>query len=229
MKIAIPIWERKVSPVFDTASRLMVLQIDEKKEKSRFETYLDEQELSRRCIRISGLGIDVLICGAISRPFQKMLLASGVAIVPWISGEVEEVLQAYLRGNLFHSKYLMPGCNKEEGDMEKITLAIPVSGGKLCSHFGHCEQFALIETENGMITAKSMQVPPPHEPGVLPDWLHRQGADVVIAGGMGARAQELFHQKGIKVITGAPQDSPESLVHQYLHNTLATGENVCDH
>ncbi|MBW1695827.1 MAG: NifB/NifX family molybdenum-iron cluster-binding protein [Deltaproteobacteria bacterium] len=113
--------------------------------------------------------------------------------------------------------------------MDKRIFAIPVSGGKLCSHFGHCEQFALIETESGEIKGKSLHTPPPHEPGVLPKWLQQLGANIIIAGGMGSRAQDLFSQKGIMVITGAPVDSPESLVRQYLSDTLVTGENVCDH
>jgi len=118
--------------------------------------------------------------------------------------------------------------DKEVG-MEKIKFAVPVSGGKLSSHFGHCDQFALIETEGGKIRDTSMHTPPPHEPGVLPRWLHELGANIIIAGGMGSRAQDLFNQNGIRVITGAPMDSPESLVNQYLSDALVTGENVCDH
>ena len=112
---------------------------------------------------------------------------------------------------------------------DRIIFAVPVAGGKLSAHFGHCEQFALIETENGEIKGKSMHVPPPHEPGVLPRWLHEKGAHVIIAGGMGARAQQLFNDNGIKVVIGAPADSPEALVHQYLSDTLVTGDNICDH
>jgi Mrp family chromosome partitioning ATPase/predicted Fe-Mo cluster-binding NifX family protein len=114
-------------------------------------------------------------------------------------------------------------------DNAKRVLAIPVSDGKLCSHFGHCDQFILIETESGKITHKQMHTPPPHEPGLLPRWLQEKGADVVIAGGIGERAKQLCTENGIEVIAGAPMDSPESLVNQYLTNTLATGENVCDH
>ena len=74
-----------------------------------------------------------------------------------------------------------------------------------------------------------MHTPPAHEPGVLPKWLHELGAQVIIAGGMGSRAQQLFLENGIKVITGAPMDPPESLVNQYLAGILETGDNVCDH
>jgi predicted Fe-Mo cluster-binding NifX family protein len=108
-------------------------------------------------------------------------------------------------------------------------LVIPVSDGKLSSHFGHCEQFAFIETEKGKIKDKEMRTPPPHEPGVLPRWLHVQGADVIIAGGIGESAQQLLKEKGIEVVTGAPTDSPESLANQYLTNSLIPGNNVCEH
>jgi ATP-binding protein involved in chromosome partitioning len=112
---------------------------------------------------------------------------------------------------------------------QSVVFAVPIAEGKLCSHFGHCDQFALIETAQGEIKAKTMHTPPPHEPGVLPKWLHEMGAHIIIAGGMGSRAQQLFSENGIKVLTGAPADSPESLVRQYLSDSLVTGGNVCDH
>lgn len=119
--------------------------------------------------------------------------------------------------------------DSNDSNMGKIVFAIPVSGGKLCAHFGHCDQFALIEAIDGEIKGRSLHTPPPHEPGVLPKWLREMGANVVIAGGMGAQAQDLFNQNGIKVITGAPTDSPEALTQQYLSSSLITGENVCEH
>ena len=110
-----------------------------------------------------------------------------------------------------------------------MKFAIPLANGKLTAHFGHCQMFALIEVAENEITDKQTLIPPPHEPGVLPSWLHHLGADVIIAGGMGQRAISLFIEKGIKVITGAPQLEPEALVTNYLDNTLMTGANVCDH
>jgi predicted Fe-Mo cluster-binding NifX family protein len=71
--------------------------------------------------------------------------------------------------------------------------------------------------------------PPPHEPGVLPQWLAEQKANLIIAGGMGSRAQSLFTQNGIQVLTGAPAGTPEELVQAYLNGSLAPGDNVCDH
>jgi ATP-binding protein involved in chromosome partitioning len=112
-----------------------------------------------------------------------------------------------------------------------MKIAIPTAGGHLCMHFGHCEQFALIDVDedDGKIVKSTMVTPPPHEPGLLPRWLHEHGATVIIAGGMGQRAQQLFAQDSIKVVVGAPADSPENLAQAYLSGTLVSGKNTCDH
>jgi predicted Fe-Mo cluster-binding NifX family protein len=119
MKIAIPVWENKISPVLDTASRLLVVEVKEGWDISRFEIYLDERDLSRRCLRIRGLGVDKLICGAVTRHFSEMLKASGIEVIPGISGQPDDVLHACLEGRLAHPKYLMPGWSRE-GLQEKI-------------------------------------------------------------------------------------------------------------
>jgi len=118
--------------------------------------------------------------------------------------------------------------NKEETEMR---IAIPVSEGKLSMHFGHCERFALVDVNPA--TKKILKHEeidaPPHEPGLLPAWLAERGATTIIAGGMGQRAQGLFAEQGISVVIGAPSETPERLVADYLAGTLQTGENVCDH
>ena len=110
-----------------------------------------------------------------------------------------------------------------------MKFAIPLAEEKLTAHFGHCQEFALVEVEGNVIKNKETLVPPPHEPGVLPKWLHDLGTNVIIAGGMGAKALDLFAQNNIKVIVGASALTPEVLVKQYLDNTLQTAGNVCDH
>jgi predicted Fe-Mo cluster-binding NifX family protein len=112
-----------------------------------------------------------------------------------------------------------------------MRFALPLVGGKLSMHFGHCEEFALFDVDETTkkITNKTVVKSPEHEPGLLPRWLHEHGANLIIAGGMGQRAQELFAENGIKVIVGASVDSPENLANSYLQGTLQTGDNVCDH
>jgi len=91
-----------------------------------------------------------------------------------------------------------------------MKFAIPLAEGKLTAHFGHCQEFALVNVEDNEIKGKELLVPPPHEPGVLPAWLHEKGATVIIAGGMGQRAIQLFQQNDIEVVIGAPVMEPES-------------------
>lgn len=112
-----------------------------------------------------------------------------------------------------------------------MKIAIPVAEGKLSLHFGHCQHFALVtvDDETKAVTGQELLDPPPHEPGVLPRWLHEQGADLILAGGMGSRAQMLFADNQIQVVTGCPPASPEELIAAYLDDSLATGENTCDH
>lgn len=112
-----------------------------------------------------------------------------------------------------------------------MKLAIPTADGKLCPHFGHCEHFALIEIDpdTHSIGETAYLTPPPHAPGVLPAWLAQQSADVIIAGGMGQRAVALFASHDIRVVVGAPCETPEALAQAWLEGTLQPGENVCDH
>jgi predicted Fe-Mo cluster-binding NifX family protein len=112
-----------------------------------------------------------------------------------------------------------------------MKIAIPVEAGRVSMHFGHCQEFALYEADAAgqTIVGKSTHAPPAHEPGVLPQWLHELGATVIITGGMGPRAQQLFAQNGITVVLGVPADVPEQVAAAYLNGTLQPGENVCDH
>lgn len=112
-----------------------------------------------------------------------------------------------------------------------MKIAIPLVHGKLSLHFGHCEEFALIEVDfqTKAIKNKNILTAPPHQPGLLPKWLGEHGTNVIIASGMGSRAQGLFAEQNIDVVVGAPSDSPETLVSAYLNGTLKAGENICDH
>jgi len=118
----------------------------------------------------------------------------------------------------------------EKGD-KKMRIAVPLAQGKLSLHFGHCDQFAIfdIDDKTSKVINRKDVSPPTHAPGVLPKWLHENNVSVIIAGGMGQRAQQLFIQNDIKVVVGASSNSPEELVSAYLENTLETGDNICDH
>ena len=112
-----------------------------------------------------------------------------------------------------------------------MRIAIPLTDGKLSAHFGHCQQFAIVDVDGDSKEIKSQELvaPPAHEPGVLPKWLAGLQVEMIIAAGMGQRAQQLFAENGIDVVVGATDDAPQELVRQYLTGQLQTGENICDH
>ena len=117
---------------------------------------------------------------------------------------------------------------KEDGQMR---IAIPLADGKLSLHFGHCDCFALVDADpktKEIIKTEDLESPP-HQPGLLPRWLAEKGANVIIAGGMGQRAQNLFTEQNILVVVGAAAETPERLVGDYLAGTLQVSGNICDH
>ena len=111
MKLAIPIWNERVSPVFDSAKRLLVVDLaDNNTVSQRYEETVPEADLAVRARYVANLGIAVLICGAISRPLETLLAASNVQVIPQVCGPVEDILAAFLAGKVTDQAFLMPGC-----------------------------------------------------------------------------------------------------------------------
>ena len=106
MQLAIPVWEGRVSPVFDVAMRLLL--IDVIGGEASFTHELPVQRTDRVAM-VAELGVDVVVCGAISRDLEERLLANGVEVVAEVRGEVTEVVRAYLEGSLGLARFSMPG------------------------------------------------------------------------------------------------------------------------
>ncbi len=111
----------------------------------------------------------------------------------------------------------------------KRKFAIPTVDGKSCAHFGHCQSFAVVEVEGVDLGVMNFMDPPAHQPGTYPRFLADQGVSIVIAGGMGQMAQNLFQQNNIEVHMGVGVEEPHFLVEQFLRNELQTGDNLCNH
>lgn len=110
MRIAAPIHEGRISPVLDVARRFLVMEVQDAHETNRSEVRLENTEFLARARWIVQLDWQVIVCGAISRPLETLLVASGVKVIPNTCGPVDEVLLAYLSGKLDSSAFLMPGC-----------------------------------------------------------------------------------------------------------------------
>ncbi len=111
MKVAISVSGDRISPVFDAARRLLLVDIEDGCEVGRTVEVLNKsQHLVPRISRVAELHADVLICGAVSRPLEAMLISAGVEFIPQTCGQVEEVLKAFVSGKLTGDAFVMPGC-----------------------------------------------------------------------------------------------------------------------
>jgi len=111
----------------------------------------------------------------------------------------------------------------------KKRIAIPLEGTHLSTHFGHCQAFAFVDVENETITKITVLDPPEHQPGTYPRFVAAQGATDVIGGGMGPQAVSLFNQANVNVFIGAPVETPEVLVNDFIAGKLKLSANYCDH
>ena len=109
MTIAIPVWGDRVSPVFDAATTVRVVSVRDGREVERRDVPLSNPLIGARAARLLSLGADVLICGAISNPQALVVRGAGVRVVPWVSGDADEVLAAYLAGRRIEEQFALPG------------------------------------------------------------------------------------------------------------------------
>ena len=110
MIITIAIWNDLVSSAFDFSDRILLVETAGDKELSRSQILLESRSSSQRINQLKNLEVDVLICGAISRALAEMITASGIEVLAYITGGIDDVLAAYLSGQLSQSQFAMPGC-----------------------------------------------------------------------------------------------------------------------
>jgi len=107
-----------------------------------------------------------------------------------------------------------------------MKIAVASEGTMVTGHFGHCENFNIFEAEGNKITGSSSVPNPGHKPGFLPNFLNDLGVNVIISGGMGGGAVEIFNEKGIEVVTGAA-GSAEVAANSYIKGELKSTGSVC--
>jgi len=113
MKIAIPDWQGRVSPVFDVAEQALLVDLDTK-DGHRCTKSLGSTVPQQRAQRLAELEVDVVVCGAISWPLEALLTTNGIQVISLICGDVEEVIQALRDGTLEDGRFAMPGCRRKK-------------------------------------------------------------------------------------------------------------------
>lgn len=108
--VAFAQWEDRIAPVFDTARKVCIVVVDSGRVVSEAEETLPADSPLEKSGRLAELGVDVLVCGAISRPLRQLVAAYGIAVTPFVTGRVREVIPAWLKGRLSRAAFVMPGC-----------------------------------------------------------------------------------------------------------------------
>ncbi len=106
-------------------------------------------------------------------------------------------------------------------------IAVASEGSNVTMHFGHCSNFNLYDTEDGKIVAEQSVANPGHKPGFLPNFLHDLGVNVIVSGGMGGGAIDIFESHGIEIILGASGDARAN-VEAYLQGNLKNAGSACE-
>jgi predicted Fe-Mo cluster-binding NifX family protein len=115
MKIAMPIYRNYISNVFDFAHQLLLIDVVEAKENSRTSIELVGQSLYQRAVLLKKMQVDVLICGAISQELRSMILSFEIEVLPFVSGNIDDILAAYFLGELMVQNVKLPACSVNTG------------------------------------------------------------------------------------------------------------------
>ena len=110
MKTAFPYWGNRIAPVFDIARQIRLVEAVSGRIAAETEEVLADDLAVKKVIRLAELGVGTLVCGAISRPLHAMVAAYGIQVVPFVAGDLSEVIQAWLCGGLEDGDFAMPGC-----------------------------------------------------------------------------------------------------------------------
>lgn len=114
MKVAVTVWEERISPVFDASRRLLIATIEDRRITDRSYVLFDPAMPSNLAKILSELEVPVLICGAVSQVPATIMTNGGIQLIPFITGEVDRILEVYARGNSLAPAFVMPGCH--DGD-----------------------------------------------------------------------------------------------------------------
>lgn len=114
-KILITHWKNRVAPLFDVAREFFVVKAQESKAILDKMLFIEAENFFLRILEIKEISPNVIICGAISKPYYLSLLSINIEVIPFISGEINAVVTAYLEGKLIKRKYIMPGCFRHRG------------------------------------------------------------------------------------------------------------------
>ena len=132
MRLAMATWQERLSPVLDTATKLLLVDCDDGREVSRTRAEMDERYLPKQVNRLQDLGVEVVICGGVSRQLNDLLVGAGIEVISLVSGTCDDVLEAYLAGTLDQPRFLMPGHDQWRNRSSRGRPTLAAEGSKRC-------------------------------------------------------------------------------------------------
>lgn len=115
MKVALTVWEGRISPVLDTARSVVIANVENGTKTAQRDEMLSEESPQGKIAQLRALGVEVLVCGAVSRPLANFVSSSGIRLFPFVSGELGDVLEAVIKGKIPDTAFSMPGCGCQHG------------------------------------------------------------------------------------------------------------------
>lgn len=212
-------------------------------------TPINSWQVCANAVQASGAGVaaaqflvkanvEAVVAGNVGPKASQVFNAAGICV--YLAGRVSvaqaaaalekgELTQVKDPSVLEHAGLTSAGSQVDQADQAaKILLAVATNGDMVAQHFGHCPIYTLVSLQNGAEVGRQVVKNPGHTPGFLPGFLAEKGVNCVVAGGIGQRAIDLFHEQGVDTIVGVSGPIDE-VVALYASGHLQTGQNVCDH
>ncbi len=121
MKTAFTYWNKRIAPVFDTAHHIKVIETESERIISAKLEVMESDLPAQKALRLSELGVSTLVCGAISKSVNEAVMACGIRVIPFVAGELQEVVEAWMKGSLEQDCFSMPGCRGCRTSAQKQT------------------------------------------------------------------------------------------------------------
>ena len=187
---------------------------------------------------LSWQNAQVLLTGSLGPNAFEIINKAGIMVYALPEASLEEAVEQYHKGQGDHltgptvSSHAglkrVPDKEQAGGSPSRERIAVATDGVQVAQHFGRCRSYTVVDTNEGQVARREVIANPGHQPGFLPRFLSEKGVNLVIAGGMGPRAQNLFAEQGIRTVVGVT-GAVEEAVNRQLSGDLTEGESLCAH
>jgi predicted Fe-Mo cluster-binding NifX family protein len=248
MRLAIPVWNDRISPVLDVAQKMILFDLDGKRVINHIPIILSGDSLTHRVIKLKENRVDLVLCGAVSEVLHKTLINQDIEVFPWLTGKIDEVLPAFVSGQICKARFKMPGCRGQTQRRRKrgtgrehhirinedkhMKVAVTANGTTLDAdidpRFGRARYFLIIDPESKEITVHDNQQNQQAAGGAgiqAAEAIVNGGAGVLLTGHCGPKAFRALKAAGIKIVLGV-EGSVDTVIETYNDGKYAFADSA---